>query len=130
MTAIDPRARALPGIGQYRFVRDVRTGWHALIDGQWRYVLDAIRAHDGKNTTLILREGLNGERDVPMASTATLATRTPAEQIQWIEAQRVNARGGGPVSRLHLDQETQAVLGGLPRCPQCGAPTYEQEAGA
>lgn len=111
MTAIDPRTRELPFIGQLRCARDIRTGWHVKLGGTWRYVLSAIVAASGREVTLVLREGLHGEQDKLLPGRATFPTRTPQEQIQHIEAERIAQRGRGPVSRLHADSELLAALG-------------------
>lgn len=111
MTAIDPRTRVLPAIGQVRYARDIRTGWHVKLGGTWRYVLSAIVAKSGREVTLVLREGLHGEQDKLLDGRNTFATRTPQEQIQHIEAERIARDGHGPVSRLHADSELLSALG-------------------
>lgn len=110
MTAIDPRARALPQIGQRRLVRDVRCGWHVQLPSGWYLVLDAIGNDLTRDVMLVLRDGPHGERDVPLPAKDRLMTRTPQEQIQWVEAQRLDADGDGPVSRLAADESLMDLL--------------------
>lgn len=123
MTALDPGPRALPQIGQRRPVLLVKTGWHVHTDGAWRLVTDARRArYDRGPMILTMRDSVNGEGATTFGKGETLMTRTPEEQIQHIEAERLERHGGGPVSRMHLDDQTEAVLrdaykGG---CPTCG----------
>lgn len=113
MTATDPRSRALPQIGQPRPVREVRRGWHIELPSGWHLVLDAIPSALTGDVMLVLRDGAHGERDVPLLATDRLPTRTPQEQIQHVEAQRLarDPRGPmGPVSRVHRDELLTALV--------------------
>lgn len=106
MTAIDPRARALPQIGQPRAVREVKRGWHVQLPSGWHLVLDATANDFIGDVMLVLRVGARGRRAVPLPAKDKLMTRTPQEQIQWIEARRMAApgHGDGPVSLVHRDE--------------------------
>lgn len=113
MSALTVRPRELPPIGQTRYARDIRTGWHVqLPDTGWRLVLAADR--DLERVLLTVPDGLHTQTQVDLSSIAALPTRTPAEQIQFIEAQRIADSpqyGYGPVTRLHTQQQWDAVLG-------------------
>lgn len=86
MTAIDPRPPALPEIGQKRYACDVRTGWHVRDHGVWHLVLD-VAAQPGEAVLLVLREGAHESQDLRLPRFARLMTRTPEEQISYVEAQ-------------------------------------------
>ena len=107
---------ALPQIGMPRSARGIKMGWHVRIPSGvgWRLVTCPPHwSQQGDRVLLTVREGLHGEKDFVFRGSEQLHTRTPAEQIQWIEAQRVERsprRGYGPVSRLHLREQTLAAL--------------------
>jgi len=113
VTAINPRPRPLPQIGQPRAVRDVKTGWHVQLPSGWHLVLQALSNSFTRDVMLVLRDGPYGERGVPLLPADRLMTRTPQEQIQWVEASRLarGPRGGlGPVSRVHLDEQLMGLV--------------------
>lgn len=108
MTATDPRERTTPEIGQPRAARQIKMGWHVQLAGAWELVLDAIPSQVTKDVLLVLRDGLHGERTLALATDYRPMTRTPQEQIQWVEARRLAARNGhgpGPITQLHLKQQ-------------------------
>lgn len=125
MTAVDPSPRAIPEIGEKRYAADVQIGWHVrLPETGWTLVLGIGRCGPGKgDVQLTVRVGIRDEHTEQMSRHTRLATRTPEEQIRFVEARRSSARGGGPVSRIQLDEATAALMRQLPRCPACGAPT-------
>jgi hypothetical protein len=91
--------------GQPRYAADIRTGWHIRHDGDWRLVLAAHASQLTSTVTLVLRDGMHEESDLTVKRFDRLPTRTPEEQIQHIEAQRLaqpSQRGGGPVSRQYF----------------------------
>jgi hypothetical protein len=95
-------------IGQTRYAADVRMGWHVLLEGAWRLVMQARTPLGEGPVLLVLREGMHDERDERLPRMRRLMTRTPQEQIQQVESERLAAmpgRGLGPVSRLHFDQQ-------------------------
>lgn len=126
MTAVDPSPRALPEIGETRYAADVQIGWHVqLPEIGWTLVLGIGRIGCGSgDVQLTVRVGIRDEHTEQMPRHTRLLTRTPEEQIRHIEAGRSSARGGGPVSRMHLDQQAQEPVENLPRCPLCGAPSW------
>ena len=125
MTAVDPSPRALPEIGQKRYAADVKIGWHVrLPEVGWTLVLGVGLVGAGAgDVQLTVRVGFLDEHTEQMDRHERLPSRTPEEQIRWIEAGRSSACGGGPVSRLALDEATKALLADLPRCPTCGGLT-------
>jgi len=113
VTAVDPSPRPLPEIGQSRFARDVRMGWHILWDGRWHLVDQAFTSQASGRVQLVLHEGIHDQRQLPMRGTEPLMTRTPAEQIAHVEALRLEQpveRGGGPVARLHYRQQWDRAI--------------------
>jgi len=110
VTAVDPSPRPLPEIGQTRYACDVRTGWHVELPGTgWALVLGVGVAGPGNGDVQItVRQGIREERTEQMARHTPLPSRIPAEQMAYIEALRLAQpieRGGGPVARLHFDQQ-------------------------
>jgi hypothetical protein len=110
-------ATPLPTIGMRRSARGIKMGWHVRVPlgGGWRLVVSPPRWSQERDRVLVtVREGLHGEKDHVFRGSEQLETRTPAEQIAWVEAQRLEhspKRGYGPVSRLHLRELTLAALG-------------------
>jgi hypothetical protein len=90
-------------------VRDIRMGWHAQLPGRGWALVNGVGPLGG-DVMLFVASGLHDEDTVRVPATTTLMTRTPAEQIQWIEDRRQGARGGGPVSQVHFDQQLMAAV--------------------
>lgn len=116
MTGLVVEPRALPPIGQRRCVSVVRTGWHIeLPDGVWRLVT-GVGLLGGGEVLLSVSVGLHDEDCLEYGRAVFLMTRTPEEQIRFIEAQRLERaagpglRGVGPVSRIHYQGEISAAL--------------------
>ncbi len=115
MTAIDPAARPLPQISRLRYAADVRRGWHVTLpETGWALVLGVGIVGPGKGDVQItVRTGIHEELTEQMPRSTRLDTRTPEEQIQYIEARRLAqmpGRGLGPVSRLHFDEQVTHAL--------------------
>lgn len=109
-------AGQLPTTGMRRSARGIKMGWHVRVPYVgWRLVTCPPHwSQQGDRVLITVREGLHGEKDHVFRGSEQLETRTPAEQIAWIEQQRLAnspRRGYGPVSRLHLQQLTLAALG-------------------
>lgn len=115
MTALEsPPLRTAPDpgtVGRVRCARDVRRGWHLLLHGAWRLVEGADLWRD--RVELTLHAGLHDIETVPLSSSECVLTRTPAEQIAYIEAVRLARTPGaglGPVGRIHFDDQVMAAI--------------------
>lgn len=116
MSPVEAAPRELPPIGQRRLVTQVRTGWHIQVpDGAWRLVT-GVGVLRGGEILLSVSVGLHDEDALEYRKSQRLETRTPEEQIQFIESQRLehvaqDGRGGfGPVSRIHYEDQIVAEL--------------------
>lgn len=115
MTALDVAAACAgpdpDAIGRVRRARETRRGWHLLLHGAWRLVEGADLWRD--RVELTLHAGLHDIETVPLSPSARVLTRTPAEQIAYVEAVRLARAPGaglGPVGRIHFDDQVMAAL--------------------
>lgn len=115
LTVQPPPASGLPTIGMPRSARGIKMGWHVQLPGDdWRLVLAPPLYNPGSDWMLItVREGLHDSRDVQLRGKTQVMTRTPPEQIAFIESERLArplGRSMGPVSRLHLREQVSDAL--------------------